>query len=209
MEFEDPRIIVDAGAHVGLAAVVFASKYPAAEIFALEPEPANFEILQKNAALYPNIRPVQMGLWHKRARLEIADTTADTWSFRVRETDSADGIPAIDILSLMRDFELERIDVLKLDIEGSEVEVLSHSKPWLHYIDALIVELHDRFRPGCNAALNTALQDYEYFRNEYGENIVFFQLRKRVRLKMRSDYVQQADRPAVASDVFSVQTRRF
>ncbi len=38
----DPRSIVDAGAHIGLASVMFASRYPKATVFAIEPEASNF-----------------------------------------------------------------------------------------------------------------------------------------------------------------------
>jgi FkbM family methyltransferase len=178
IELGDPKVIVDAGAHIGLGSVVFATRFPQAKIISLEPEPANFKVLQENARLYPSIQPVCMGLWNKKTSLRIEDSDAETWSFRVIEDPSGSGIPAIDILSLMREYKLDHIDVLKIDIEGSEVEVFNVCEPWIHLVDTLIVELHDRFRPGCTAALDNAVEGFEYSRSVYGENVIIKGLRK-------------------------------
>lgn len=53
-----PKIIVDAGANIGLVSVFYASKYPGARVIAVEPEGSNYEMLTKNAAPYPNITTV-------------------------------------------------------------------------------------------------------------------------------------------------------
>ena len=177
-ELSNPTVIVDAGAHIGLASAAFASRYPDATIIALEPEPENYKVLQANARLYPNIHPVCAGLWNKRTHLHIQDTSVDTWSFRVVEDPSATGIAAIDIFSLMQDFGLKRIDVLKIDIEGSEVEVLKHSAPWIDSVDTLIIELHDRFRPGCAEALEDAVRGFDYSKSFSIESIVFKNLQR-------------------------------
>lgn len=69
-----PLFIVDAGAHIGLSSVFFASKYPNATVIAIEPEPSNFEILLTNVSNYTNIQPVQAGLWSRKAHLRIQDS---------------------------------------------------------------------------------------------------------------------------------------
>src|SRR6476646_2763490 len=43
----EPRTIIDAGAHIGLASRWFASQFPDATIIALELEPTNVQILRK------------------------------------------------------------------------------------------------------------------------------------------------------------------
>ena len=47
IDFE-PKIIIDAGANVGLASVYFANRFPNAIIYAIEPEQSNFEALVQN-----------------------------------------------------------------------------------------------------------------------------------------------------------------
>lgn len=180
IDLGNPAIIVDAGAHIGLSSVFFASKYPNATVLALEPEPSNFELLLKNVRDYPNIKPLQVGLWSRCTHLRIQDSGVSTWSFRVAEDPSGTGIPAVGIGKLLQDFGNSEIDVLKIDIEGSEVEVLSCADAWMNRVKTLIIELHDRFRPGCSQALAQALDGYSYDESISGESIVITNLRRTV-----------------------------
>ncbi len=71
VDLGDPRFIVDAGAHIGLASVFFACKYPNSAVVAIEPEASNFRVLLKNSHGYGNIKPVWAGLWSRRTYLRI------------------------------------------------------------------------------------------------------------------------------------------
>jgi tRNA G46 methylase TrmB len=55
---KQPKVIVDAGANIGLASIYFANKYPDAKIIAIEPEQSNFELFKENVAPYPHIIPI-------------------------------------------------------------------------------------------------------------------------------------------------------
>ncbi len=179
LELGDPTLIVDAGAHIGLASVFLACRYPGATIVAIEPEPANFALLCRNTRPYPNIRPLRAGLWSHRTHLRIENANAATWAFRVVEDESGDGIPAIGIADILSELSSERIDVLKIDIEGSEIEVLGQSEPWIDRIGTLVIELHDRFRPGCTEALRDALDGHLYDESRSGESIVISRMKRR------------------------------
>ena len=152
-----PRIIVDAGAHIGLASVYFANRYPAARIIAIEPEKDNFELLKKNVAPYRTITPVHAGLWSDNHDISLFDPSGGSWGFATSEnTDSASigrfchTVSGITVERLMEDFKIDRIDILKMDIEGTEKELFNDSSSWLANVDALIIELHERLRPGCS-----------------------------------------------------------
>jgi len=51
----DPKVIIDAGANIGLASIYYSIKYPEAKIIAIEPELSNYELLKNNIKNYPNI----------------------------------------------------------------------------------------------------------------------------------------------------------
>ena len=58
----EPRVIIDAGAHIGLTSAYFADMYPNARIVAIEPEPENFRLLERNIAPYKNVRTIRAAL---------------------------------------------------------------------------------------------------------------------------------------------------
>ncbi len=174
----EPLLIVDAGAHIGLASVFFASKYPKAKVIAIEPEQSNFEILLMNIEQYSNITPIRAGLWSRKTHLRIQDSDVATWSFRVSEDPSGNGIPAIGVKDIMTDFTVENIDVLKIDIEGSELDVFKNSKPWINAVRNLIIELHDRFQPGCSEALQKAFSSHIYDKSQSGESIIMTNIKR-------------------------------
>jgi hypothetical protein len=62
------------------------------------------------------------------------------------------------------------IDLLKVDIEGAEIEVFG-ACPWITKVRAIAIELHDRIRPGCTSVVKTAARDMRC--DEHGE-VTFF-----------------------------------
>ncbi len=169
-----PRLIIDAGANVGYASVDFAQRYPEAEILAVEPESSNFAVLEENVRPYPNVKPIRAGLWHRDMRLRIRPGNDLHWSFRVEPAEDSDpnGFDAITLDTLLEMASAPRIDLLKLDIEGSEKEVFEHAGPWLQQTQVMIIELHDRFRNGCQSALEHALEGQAWDRSQKGENVI-------------------------------------
>jgi FkbM family methyltransferase len=168
--------ILDGGGNIGLAAVYFARLYPEAEIVTVEPESNNFGILEQNTSFYRNISCIKGGIWHTNEPLHILDADAMAGSFAVG-SGSGQGafIPGMTIDSIVREKGWGRIDILKLDIEGAEKEVFSaNSRPWLDITRILIIELHDRYRPGCTKAFFGALQEYDYKAYFFHENIFIF-----------------------------------
>jgi FkbM family methyltransferase len=155
-----PRVIVDAGANIGLTSVYFANRYPDATVIAIEPEPSNFELLRSNAAHYPNIVPLKAALWNTATRLSLFDAGTGNWGFQTRQAEDSAGssasVEAITVSSLMQTYSLDRIDLLKIDIEGAEKEVFEDCDEWIDKVGVLMVELHDRFKPGCADSVRAA-----------------------------------------------------
>jgi FkbM family methyltransferase len=118
-----PNIIVDAGAHIGMASVLFALKYPTARIIAVEPEPSNFAVLIRNTAPYKTITPIRAALWREDGEVTLGASNAHPkGAFQVVEN-GQQRVRAITLGTLMRETGMDSIDLLKVDIEGAEVEV--------------------------------------------------------------------------------------
>jgi FkbM family methyltransferase len=177
----EPAFIVDAGANIGLTAAYFASRWPRARVVAIEVEAGNFALLERTLAPYPNVTPMLAGLWSGPSELVISNPDAEeSWAFMAEEAGAgaAPGarsttVPALGVPDLMRQFGVERIDLLKIDIEGAEREVLgADAWAWLGRVGCTAVELHDWFVPGCRAALDRAVAGLPLQRSELGEYTV-------------------------------------
>lgn len=171
----EPGIVIDAGANIGMSAIWFAHRYPGAKVIAVEPEPENFEQLQRNTAPYPAIVPVQAAVWPHSAPLTIVDGPGGSFAFRVQESDpeaSGATLRAISIGDILEEFDLPFVDVLKVDIEGSEKELFEGDTSWLERVGAVTIELHDRFRTGCRSAFDAATGDFTERRTIHDETFV-------------------------------------
>ena len=158
-----PKVIVDAGANIGMASIYYAKKYPKARVIALEPEASNFAVLARNVKHYPNIVPIHAALWSADGVAfvrgsETAYNPSDKVGFRVRESE---GMPvrALTMRTLMSESKIECIDLLKIDVEGTEKRLFKQCN-WMQRVRCLVIELHDRFEPGCSAAVSRATSDF-------------------------------------------------
>lgn len=164
----DPSVIVDAGAHIGCASVWFARRFPRARIISVELDRANFELLERNTSRLANVTAIHAALWPTSGQVSIENPDDETWSFRATE---GEGVGAVTIPELMERFGIDRIDLLKLDIEGAEADVLAASGPWIGDVDMVVAELHDRFVPGCTEAFDKATEQFP-MRVGRGENVL-------------------------------------
>ncbi len=178
-----PRVIVDAGANIGLASIYFANKYPEVKIIAIEPEQSNFELLKENVAPYANIIPHQAALWHKNEEIDLVDPGRGKWGFMTQNKESEKNpsetpqsaichtVKAVTVDRLMDEYALDRINILKIDIEGAEKEVFSNTASWIDKVDSVVIELHDRIRPGCLDSFYNGAKgfDHEWLQ---GENVI-------------------------------------
>lgn len=174
-EFElhqTPRLIIDAGANIGLFSVMMAARFPHCRIVALEVERSNFEVLCRNVAPYPNIIPTQRALWRSSGFVRISDPTVHENAFTVAETraDDPHAIAAVSVDGLLAELGCSELSLLKMDIEGSELEILAdRDANWISCTRAMLVELHDRMRPGCSTALDNLVAPHRHARSRHGE----------------------------------------
>lgn len=175
-----PKTIIDAGANVGLASIYFANKYPKATVIAIEPEKTNFDQLTRNTNLYKNIHVTRSAISRLSGiTMNVVDTGGGNWAFRTEEIQSSneptiDRVNTITISDLVKQFNLHFIDILKIDIEGAEAQLFeSGYEEWLPLTRCLIIELHDRFVPGCSKNVFTAISKYNFSYSQNGENLVF------------------------------------
>lgn len=173
----EPKIILDIGANVGYTSVYYAQKFPNAQIYCLEPDIDNFRVLQKNVSRYPNIKACNGALYDKDMYLYIYDPGLGEWGFQVSETPSntSKKVSSYSFESLLKlwNIQNQNIDILKLDIEGSEKEVFEANTDFLNKVKVLFIETHDRFRAGTSQVLFNVMKDKDFILNVKGENLIF------------------------------------
>jgi FkbM family methyltransferase len=166
----NPNTIVDVGAHIGMASIGFALKYPNARIIAIEPEPCNFAALVRNTAPYKMIAPIHAAVWRQNGEVTLGPSNAHPkGAFEIVEN-GIQRVRAITMETAMREAGIDSIDLLKVDIEGAEIEVFE-SCPWMGNVRVVAIELHDRIRPECSSVVKNAAGDLSC--NERGE-VTFF-----------------------------------
>jgi FkbM family methyltransferase len=157
----EPRLIIDAGAHIGCVTVALAAKFPECTILAVEPEADNYTLLCRNTAAHHNVIPIRAAVWYKPAVLSIRNPESASWTFQMKQVSPGESGSAIGltVAELLKWSGSPEIDILKLDVEGAEREIFAaaESDGWLDHVRQIRVELHDRIVPGCEEAVEKAI----------------------------------------------------
>lgn len=147
-------LIIDAGANIGISALFFALTFPTARVVAIEPEAANFALLERNTQGL-GVHCLRAALASQPGHVTIRDGGEGAWSFRTEKAAADDGIPCLTV----NDLFAQHLDadafpfLVKIDIEGAEADVFSHNTQWVARTPVLITELHDWLLPGEGTAL--------------------------------------------------------
>jgi FkbM family methyltransferase len=169
----NPRLIVDAGANIGLATLYFSGKFPGAKIIAIEPEQSNYDLLVRNCSGMANVTLWHAAVWNRDTSLQITNPDAEKWAFTVTPgRPNGSGIKALTIPQILAQSGHDTIDILKLDIEGAERELFRDGcEEWLPRVKIMIIELHDRYAPGCSRTVYSKLCQVPFRQESRGENV--------------------------------------
>lgn len=135
------RRIVDVGANVGYTVEYLAHHYPTAHIEAFEPHPEHLRFLTRTVQINNleervSICPVAAAVENGTAYL----VDAGTCSTVIRQ--ERENVIPVQIVDFFQAVGTDRIDLLKLDCEGSEYSILMDSRFEKLEIGALVVEWH-------------------------------------------------------------------
>jgi FkbM family methyltransferase len=148
------RVIVDAGANIGLFTCWAAASNPNASIVAIEPAPGNFERLCKHVhdnglASRVTTLPVALSSRNETLWLTLSLIAGQMNSVGHGLKADAVAVDAVTLPMLLEQLPFAHIDFLKMDIEGSEYGVLMSLTPrQFERIRRLTVEYHGTSEPG-------------------------------------------------------------
>ncbi|GAB4165204.1 MAG: hypothetical protein Fur0032_01800 [Terrimicrobiaceae bacterium] len=172
LPLSDPRTIVDAGANIGASSMALARRFPDARVLAIEPDPANFSLLVHNCRPFPSITPIQAALCATDGEVTLFGESGREWGFTITQErgDIKVTVPGLSFETLLREHHIDRVDFLKLDIEGAERDVMAHSAGWIDKVGAISAELHDGAAPGASRAFYLATARWTVLK-KFGEKI--------------------------------------
>lgn len=178
----DVRTIVDAGGNCGYSSAYLLSRFPGSRVVAVEPDPANFALMQANLAPWGDRAIcVQAAVWSSNTMLQFETESTgagNEWGRRTSERTSPEStsVTALDMPTLMQRYRIETIDLLKVDIEGAETAVFAGKPAWLGQVRNLVIELHG---PECERVVTSALADYAFRKSRSSELSVFLGIERR------------------------------
>jgi len=161
------EVVVDVGAHIGRYTLI-AAKH-ASRVVSVEPDPSNFAMLISNVKLnhFGNVTPLQLAVSNNPGRrLFFLAGRGDTgtsslesgWSWTLdagvkrREVE----VECETLDRLVVSLGLERIDWLKIDVEGHEIAVLEGAKTALARTGRLILEVAEGNETACGELVSQA-----------------------------------------------------
>lgn len=173
---------IDVGAHIGGISIRAASR--CRQVIAIEPDPRNFTYLLENIKLnnVNNIVPILAAAWREHSLVKLGLSEVSTHSsakdIHSSERMSIIYLPSISIDMLVMYLNIEKIDLVKIDVEGAEVEVLEGMVGTLEeYRPILLIEAHGREKMReCIDILRELKYNVEIVHEQEGEEYTTYQL---------------------------------
>jgi FkbM family methyltransferase len=151
-QFFGGGVFVDVGANIGAVSLFVDSFNKDREddskikVYAVEPEPNNLYLLNQNIQNNPteNITIVSNAIWHEEAMVSISNRGGNS-SIVDLEEDSSE-VLAITLETLFSTYNIEEVDVMKIDIEGAEFDLIINTPAeTLAKINRLVLEFDKSF----------------------------------------------------------------
>lgn len=158
----DIRTIIDLGANIGLSSALFLSRWPAARVIAVEPDPGNYALLRKNLRLY-QAQCIQGAVWSRHTPLALSRSFGDGREWATAVVEGAGEVRAYTMDELVS--AVGMVDFLKINIEGSEKAIFDGETSWVARVRNISIELHDQ---DCERAFRQGMGGYRWDESTYG-----------------------------------------
>jgi len=145
-------VVVDVGAFCGLYTVTAAKLVgPKGRVYAVEPAPATFKLLQMNISLngLKNIVPIERAVadFNGFSNLYIPHlhSSSSFYSNHLGGFEQVSKVRVTTLDDIIRDYKILHVDLMKVDIEGVELAALKGASDALGkgIVEKVVVELHE------------------------------------------------------------------
>jgi FkbM family methyltransferase len=142
-----PQRIVDLGGNIGFGSVFLSRLFPGAHFAVVEPDPRNLELLEKNLALNAVQARIFAGAIGPEAgelALRFGDnpTCSSLAGTGMHDLAGTVQVKLNTVPEVLAAMHWDRIDLLKIDIEGAEESLLTQNNAWLGKVKSILIEVH-------------------------------------------------------------------
>ncbi len=144
-----PKMILDIGANIGVSTLFFKSIFPEAKIYAVEPFPENVDLLRENIKGIDGLTIIDKGLGEKDGYkiYYFSDTETNfgggTFQKIGHNPEKKYNLEVMSFKTLINKYNIDKIDLIKIDTEGSEYEILTNiPSEVFNDVSYIVGELH-------------------------------------------------------------------
>jgi len=145
IEARDVSRVLDLGANIGMATLYLSRLFPGAEFACVEPSPQNTPLLKQSIALNGirgRVFEAAIGAEEGEVDLYLSPEPDCTSIHPGNRTEGVVRVPQISVPQVLQRIGWDRVDLLKIDIEGAEKSLLSRNNSWLHNVRNIVGESH-------------------------------------------------------------------
>ena len=133
--------ILDCGSNIGLSIIYFKTLFPKSEIIGFEPDSSIYKLLEHNLKIF-NLDDVvieKQAVWSSETTVDFYNEGADGGRL-AEEVNTAlrENVKTV----RLRKYLQRKVDFLKIDIEGAEVEVIEDCRDYLCNVNNIFIEYH-------------------------------------------------------------------
>lgn len=159
--------VFDVGSHIG----VFTLKASrligyTGVVWAFEPEPENFMLLRRNIALNnaSNIKAFKKAVSSRKGTLRLYTHPTNTGGSSVQFATgkASTSVSSITLDYIIQKHNIQRVNLLKLDVEGHELEVLRGTPRFLEICEHIAIETHERRGGPSNGQIIKELRKHRF-----------------------------------------------
>lgn len=140
------RYILDLGANIGLSIMFWEQKYPGVKVLGVEADLQNATLAARNIG--DNSEILCACATDGSRRMSIDRSSGAEWSYRAKPCsqegdDAVEGFGVESLIGMLVP-DGEKLDLIKIDIEGGEKELFGNPA-WLARVENLVVEVHEPY----------------------------------------------------------------
>lgn len=144
-------VVLDIGAYIGQYTLLAAKYAPRGQVVAFEPHPETFARLQAHITRnsMDNVQVFQKALGQHQGVLPLVLSKQASDSYLCQSASCTETIVEVEVTTLdaaVRDMGLQKVNLVKIDVEGAEGEVLRGAQETLRRFRPLLVMEVDRLR---------------------------------------------------------------